>query len=162
MLVIERLSTDGLVRARSVRQRALRDSPDAFGMTLAEELAVDNQCWIDTLSHARRAVFVAVNNEEDCGLVMGMPNREDESEAYLVAMWVAPSTRGIGAGRALVQSVIDWAKTQQFRAILLDVADSNFPAIELYTRMRFEPTGKTGTTPAPREHITEHQRRLAL
>ena len=48
------------------------------------------------------------------------------------------------------------------RRLLLAVADGNAPAIALYERKGFEPNGEISKFPAPREHISEHQRELRL
>ena len=62
----------------------------------------------------------------------------------------------------LVDAVIEWARSIGVTRLLLDVADHNAPAIELYTRKGFEPNGEVSTMPPPREHIHEHQRELSL
>ena len=77
-------------------------------------------------------------------------------------MWVAPEARKSGAGVLLVQSVIDWAKHNCFKMLLLDVANDNVAAIALYEKMSFSSTGRTGSLPYPREHILEHRRARKL
>lgn len=99
---------------------------------------------------------------EDVGCVRGAPDDTDPSRAFLLSMWVAPRFRDRGIGQQLVGSVIDWARSEGFGALVLDVADDNRPAVALYAKMGFEPTGETGTLPPPREHVTEHRRILAL
>jgi len=83
-------------------------------------------------------------------------------DAGLFAMWVAPASRGKGIGRALVGAVVQWARSRGYRRVLLDVADENAHAVRLYERCGFVPTGERGLLPAPREHVLEHQRALAL
>jgi len=77
-------------------------------------------------------------------------------------MWVAPEVRRRGVGGMLVDAVIEWARSNGVTRLLLDVADNNAPAIELYARKGFEPNGEVGTLPPPREYIREHQRELRL
>jgi len=79
-----------------------------------------------------------------------------------ISMWVAPEARGKSIGAALIAAVVDWARRQGFDRLLLDVADDNIPAISLYARKGFEPTGAVSSLPAPREHIVEHERALKL
>ena len=62
----------------------------------------------------------------------------------------------------LIEALIDWARTAGHDRLLLDVADTNLPAVRLYERMGFEPTGAVGSLPPPREHIREHGRALDL
>ena len=77
-------------------------------------------------------------------------------------MWVAPEVRRRGVGGALVDAVINWARSSDVDRLLLDVADDNAPAIALYTRKGFDPNGEVSTQPPPREHIREHRRELRL
>ena len=86
----------------------------------------------------------------------------EDGAAGLFGMWVAPSARGQGAGGALVDAVVAWARAEAFPRILLDVGDDNEPAIHLYASRGFVPTGVTTTLPAPRDHVHEHQRGLLL
>jgi ribosomal protein S18 acetylase RimI-like enzyme len=77
-------------------------------------------------------------------------------------MWVAPEARGHGVGEQLILAVKDWARSAGHARLLLDVADGNLPAVALYERMGFEPTGEIGSLPPPREHVAEHRRALDL
>jgi hypothetical protein len=46
--------------------------------------------------------------------------------------------------------------------VTLWVADGNAAAAALYDGLGLGRTGRTGAFPPPREHITEHERRLVL
>lgn len=155
---IRRLSSADWARYRRIRLESLRDAPEAFGSTFDEALGRGEADWrlqLDAL-----ATFVAVANGSDIGTVRGGPDQDDIRTAFLLSMWVAPAHRGRGVGDRLVQTVIDWARSEACSRLILDVADHNHPALALYTRAGFRPTGETGTLPPPRTHIPE--RRLAL
>ena len=64
--------------------------------------------------------------------------------------------------RKLIESVIEWAREQNCRRVVLEVANENQAAIALYHACGFQPTGRTGTLPSPREHIIEHELELIL
>ena len=157
---IHRLVPDNWKRLREIRLAALRDSPDAFGSTLADTIARDEANWREQI--ATLATFIAVVNGCDIGMVRGGPHEIDPATAYLLSMWVAPDHRHRGYGDLLIQAVIGWAKAAGYGQLVLDVADDNQPAVALYTRLGFEPTGETGTLPAPRTHVREHRRALAF
>jgi ribosomal protein S18 acetylase RimI-like enzyme len=159
---IERMRPDDGERVRTVRLQALRDTPDAFGTTLAQDSARPLAEWRTRLESPQGATFVAVEGARDVGLVVGNPYEGHEGAAGLFAMWVAPECRGRRLGEALIDAVVAWARASGLRRVLLDVADRNVPAIRLYARKGFEPTGVTGSLPPPREHILEHQRGLEL
>lgn len=156
---IVRLTPDEGPRLRAIRLAALRDAPDAFGSTYAETAARPPADWAAQLRDL--ATFVAVLDGADAGMVRGGPG-ERAGDAWLLSMWVAPSARGRGVGEALVAAVVDWARREGFARVVLDVADENAPAVGLYARLGFEPTGEVGHLPPPRERRREHRRALPL
>lgn len=157
---IQRLTHDEGDRLRALRLASLRDAPDAFGATIDETAARPPGSWRRQLVDL--ATFVAVADGVDVGLVRIGPFTEDPRAAMLISMWVAPAARGRGAGDALIAAAVDWARAQGFARVVLDVGDHNAPAIALYARNGFEPTGETGSLPPPREHVREHRRALVL
>lgn len=59
------------------------------------------------------------------------------SELYLCAIAVAASARGKGIGTSLIHYTFDFAKENGYKAILLNVNDSNERAHKLYKKMGF-------------------------
>ena len=157
---IRRLEAHEGLRLRTIRLRALADAPDAFGSTYGEAADRPPESWAAQLQEI--ATFVAVVDGEDVGLVRGARDDARTDAAWLISMWVAPEVRGRGVGEALIDAVVEWTRAIGARRLLLDVGDHNRPAIALYARKGFEPNGTTGSLPAPRSHIREHQRELRL
>ncbi len=157
---VRRLAPDDWERFRRIRLAALLDAPDAFGSTIDEALARREAGWRSQLETL--ATFVAIMDDVDVGMVRGGPDDADPATAFLLSMWVAPSFRGCGVGDRLVRVVIDWARSTGFSRLVLDVADHNLPAVALYARAGFDPTGEAGTLPPPRSHIREHRRAMVL
>ncbi len=143
-------------RLRELRLRALRDTPDAFGSTEASALAVKHEGWAQQL--ATMPTFAATQDGADLGLVRVMRDEERADLGWLISMWVAPEARRLGTGRNLVETAVTAAATQGWEYLALDVADDNFPAVQLYASLGFEATGETGTLAPPRQHIREHRR----
>jgi GNAT superfamily N-acetyltransferase len=104
---VRRLSTGEATLVRDLRLRALRDAPMAFGSTLAREEAYTLEQWARWGAGEGQAVFVA---EPAAGLASGAIDDDDPTFAHLCARWVAPEARGTGAGRALVEAVVAWAR----------------------------------------------------
>lgn len=145
---------------RSVRLKALADTPDAFGSTFDKERGLIEDDWRKRLERSGAKTFVALTEGgAPVGLIVGAPYDED---AGLFSMWVDSSERRKGIGSELVDAVILWARNHQFNRLLLDVADQNVSAIRFYESKGFTSTGITGTLPPPREHITERQLVFAL
>jgi GNAT superfamily N-acetyltransferase len=88
-------------------------------------------------------LFVAERSGRALGLVYGRLEHERPEVAYLEAMWVDPSARGRGVGRALVAAVIAWARARSARRIELQVTEGNTNAEYLYGRAGFAPTQET-------------------
>ena len=160
MLEIQRLQASEGERWRSIRLASLGDAPDAFGTTLAEASVRPLESW--SMQLLALPTFVAVRDGEDVGVARGAPDVAEKDTAFLLSMWAAPHARGTGVGGALVDAVVDWAQAEGFSRLMLDVADANEPAIALYARKGFEPSGEVGMLPAPRRHILEHRRVLVL
>ena len=152
---IDRLDVGDGERLRAIRLRALRDTPDAFETTVEEAEARPLESWHRQLEQLE--TFVATAGGHDVGLVRGTRHDHFRDAGYLVSMWVAPEARRLGIGSALVDAVARWAKTQGFNRLLLDVGEKNSPAIGLYTRKGFVPSGEVGTLPPPRDHVREIQ-----
>jgi ribosomal protein S18 acetylase RimI-like enzyme len=129
---VERMGPEGWERVRAIRLRALADAPDAFGTTLAEDEARPHGEWRARLEDPGVATFVAAGDGRDLGLATGTGYHGSDGAAGLFFMWVDPGSRGRGIGGALVDAVVAWARTAGYRGVLLDVADTNAPAIRLY------------------------------
>lgn len=157
---IQRLAAHEGPRLRAIRLRSLAEAPDAFGSTCDEAAARTPDSWAAQLREI--PAFAAVVDGEDAGIVRGARDDSRADTAWLISMWVAPEVRGQGVGEALIDAVVRWARSSGARRLLLDVGDHNQPAIALYARKGFEPNGTTGSLPAPRNHIREHQRELRL
>ena len=157
---IRRLAAEEAPRLRAIRLRSLAEAPDAFATTYDEAASLPLSSW--TAQLRKIVTFVAVVDGEDVGLVRGARDDSHADAAWLISMWVSPEVRGQGVGEALIDAVVEWARGSGARRLLLDVGDHNQPAIALYARMGFEPNGTTGSLPAPRDHMREHQRELRL
>lgn len=160
---VERLGEGDWARARAIRLAALADAPDAFWRTLAEELLLTEADWRGRLAREDATTFVVVDEAGgDVALATGIPQDDHPGDAAVVSVWVAPSARGRGAGRLVMQAVIDWSRVCGYVGLRLDVGDDNAPANALYSSLGFEPTGERFAFPPPREHVNEHERRLVL
>ncbi|MGH8996762.1 MAG: GNAT family N-acetyltransferase [Acidimicrobiales bacterium] len=162
MLRIDRLSPQEVERARSIRLRSLNEAPDSFGSTYQAEAAYAESDWRKRLERPDAATFVASQHGGGVGIVVGVADPSHAGVAVLNAMWVPPESRGRRVGEALVNAVIDWARSEGCHAVLLGVADQSAAAQRLYERMGLVPTGTVGTLAPPREHLTLHERRLEL
>jgi ribosomal protein S18 acetylase RimI-like enzyme len=158
VVVVRRVTENDWSDLRAVRLAALVDSPAAFGSTLEREQAYDEADWRSWLSTA--VVFIGFTQDGPVGMVAGIEG-ETAHERHLVAMWVDPEHRGHGLGSSLVDQVVQWAREQGARRLVLWVADGNDAALHLYRRHGFAESGKSKPLPS-NPTINEEQLLLRL
>jgi GNAT superfamily N-acetyltransferase len=131
---------------RDLRLRALADSPDAFGGTLAEGIDRPDTEWSNRLASGADTRWnfpvVAELAGEAIGLAWGRIEPSEPEAAHLYQMWVDPRFRRLGAGQMLLQAVIDWAKYANVRFLALGVTCGDSAARRLYSRAGFKAVGE--------------------
>lgn len=140
VLDVERLTPDQWRMWRTVRLRALEESPEAFGSTLVDwsgDRDVE-QRWRERLEKVP-ANFIAYWGGAPVGQASGVAT-DRSGQVELISVWVAPEARGVGVGRGLLDAVREWARDQQAHSLVLSVKVGNAPAIALYEREGFELT----------------------
>jgi RimJ/RimL family protein N-acetyltransferase len=124
---------------RALRLEALSTDPDAFGSTYEREVRTTDEEWQRWL--APGVTFLFESDGQSAGIVAGVRDREDQSVAWLMAMWVRAPFRGTGAAGALVSAVLAWAADGDAKELRLKVVDSNERARRSYERAGFRLTG---------------------
>lgn len=140
MVDIVQAGPDDWALVRDVRLRALADSPDAFGATLAEAQAQPEQVWRDRLAGSNPTLLAV---HEGAGVAMGggyVPPDADVDVAWLWGMWTDPAVRGRGVGRLVLDRLVAWAQDAG-RTPYLHVTEGNDAARALYVSCGFVPTG---------------------
>jgi GNAT superfamily N-acetyltransferase len=157
-LTIRRIRPDEGPRLRTLRLQALADAPMAFGSTWAREKAFPERVWHERAAGAAsgvdRATFVAERGGQWIGLATGLAEEPDTAAGagpVLVGMFVDAAERRRHVGLALVEAVADWAWSRGAGRLFLWVTATNAPALGLYRRCGFRPTGEArpvGHTPS--------------
>ncbi|MFO7539732.1 MAG: GNAT family N-acetyltransferase [Chloroflexota bacterium] len=133
---------------KNIRLRALADSPDAFGRTLAEAQEYADDYWSGRLSSGansgRDLPLVAECDDEPIGLTWGRIEASRPEVANLYQVWVDPDYRQHGVGQLLLERVITWARAENARYLDLGVTFADSPAMRFYRRNGFEPLAKPG------------------
>ena len=120
---------------------------DAFEAVAAEGRWMGAEAPIDRV--ARRAGFDRAVARDDSvlflaeagGAVVGSSYASLSGGVVDLGMFVVAGQRGGGIGSALLEAVIDWARTQEAHKVSLAVWPTNFPAIGLYARYGFRIEG---------------------
>jgi ribosomal protein S18 acetylase RimI-like enzyme len=149
---------------REVRLDALKGAPRAYWTTYADAAGRSDEEWrqLVTQPPERSRTWLALRERRPVGTVgaFRLPDQPPD-ECILVGMWVDPGARGLGVGELLVGTVVEAASQQGMRRVVLEVAHENGPAVALYERLGFVPTGRTGAMPHD-PSITEFEMELVL
>ena len=147
---VRQIRADEGLKLRAIRLRALADAPTAFGSTLAQEEKFPERLWHERAKGGAggtdRVTFVAEREGQLIGIATGLardPDEPNDPRPVLVGMFVAPEARRCGVGVALVDAVARWARDRRATSLFLWVTSTNSPAIELYVKCGFRPTGET-------------------
>jgi GNAT superfamily N-acetyltransferase len=93
------------------------------------------------------AALLAVEGDQAVGFV-GV-RRFGDGVGEVKRMYVAPTGRGKGIGRALATAAVDAAAVLGYRELLLDTVASMTAAIATYSSLGFEPTEPYRHNPLP-------------
>lgn len=127
----------------SFRLRGLKESPEAFGSTYAEESGMSPEEVRRRLPHTDENFVLGAFSEE--GRLRGVAGFYRDThlklrhKGVIWGMYVAPEARGGGVGRALLSAVI--ARGQSLpglERIILDVVTVNAAARGLYLSQGFQ------------------------
>ena len=145
---------------RAVRLAMLLDTPLAYGSNFAREIAFPDGLWVERMADS--AAWLAFEEAQPVGAVtlFAAPDKPVD-EANLVALWVASHARGRWVADRLVETLLEHARREGLRRVVLDVADGNGRAIGFYERAGFTRTGRTGDLPH-QPGVTEFEMEFVL
>lgn len=140
-IIVRNLSSNDWQLYKCIRLRSLVESPDAFGSTYEEEVSFSNDKWLDRVNVGSRAKdalpLLAEIDEQAIGLACGVIHSVNDKYAMVYQMWVDPSVRGRGVGKALLKRIMNWAAEAKMHGVKLDVTTSNEGALKLYSPAGF-------------------------
>ena len=120
---------------KKVRLQSITESPKSFGLTYEAVSAYTDDQWRERAGNRTPPMyFVARDEGVPIGLIGGV---KAHAEFNLIAMWVAPSHRGRGVGKALVATVLSTAASRGESEVSLFVSPINKAASTLYESMGF-------------------------
>lgn len=148
MLTLEPLSPRLATHLKTVRLRALQDTPSAFLSTYAQESQLSEADWLKRAAKWSNGIssvcFLAMDQEPPCGIIACYFDEHDPPRPTVVSMWVAPEHRRTSLGTRLMNEVQRWAQSRGAEELRLMVTNNNAKAISFYERCGFIFTGTTG------------------
>lgn len=152
MVQVRRIRPDDGALLRELRLRSIADAPKAFGQPIEDVRARPEVEWQRAARRASRGdhrtwLFAELDGRV-VGLVQG--RRRRPASLLLFSMWVEPSARRLGVGRALVETLASWGTGWEARETVLWVYRDNLGARDFYRRLGFRtvhagPDAETGT-----------------
>lgn len=163
---VRRLAPAEVALHRSLRLRALEDSPDSFGETLAEAAAQPLEHWVAltwaVTEPSVQVMLLAVAGDDVIGSAYGLLDRERPDGGRVGGMWVDPAWRRRGVGRTLLEGVLDWARGRGLGRLGLWAPAHSPAALALYARAGFRETGERRPIPTnPSRWIVAMERQLS-
>jgi ribosomal protein S18 acetylase RimI-like enzyme len=148
-----------------LRREALESEPLAFSSSPTEDRVQMPGMLDQYLAHRTKAIFGAF----EPGLIgmAGIMQEEGAKSRHKARLWgvyVVPSGRGAGVGRALVEAAIEFARSLEgLTHVHLCVAESGHAAQALYSRLGFRTWGMEPAAMRVGEvSVAEHHMVLAL
>jgi ribosomal protein S18 acetylase RimI-like enzyme len=126
---------------RSLRLRALREHPDAFTSSYADDREQPVEAAAQRL--AAHPFWGAYQHAELYGFV-GLERElraKGRHKATVMGMYVAPEVGGQGVGRALLDALVRHARANGLESLVLTVTEGNAHARRLYEAAGFRSFG---------------------
>jgi ribosomal protein S18 acetylase RimI-like enzyme len=126
---------------RELRLRALKEHADAFTSSYEEDVQKPLTATEQRIDGGDGSTFWGAFVDGRLQGIVGLarePRRKNAHKADIVAMYVAPEAGRRGLGRALLQAVIDHARSVAgLEQLVLTVTRNNHAAFELYRTTGF-------------------------
>jgi ribosomal protein S18 acetylase RimI-like enzyme len=103
------------------------------------------------LEDERNSFFLAYDGEAIAGFLRGtelLQLKSAERQMFLYEIAVAEGYRRRGAGRALIETLLEWCRVRRFEEVFVFTDPSNTAAVRLY-----QSTGAVTETPADRMFV---------
>lgn len=123
----------------------LKQNPEAFSSSYEDVMKQENPvaAMAGRLDNPEKFTIGAFKDAELVGIATLeiKPFVKQEHKAKIGSVYVSPRARGLGAGRALIETIIENAPRLDIEQITLDVVAGNAPAKKLYESLGFQTYG---------------------
>ncbi len=122
---IQQLTVEDVEVFKSIRLEALNSDPGNFGSSFEIESVRTDREWLEILEDQSRAHFALKSDNVVVGLTGVITCREDATCAKLIASYIRKDYRRMGGSELLYRVRIDWARRNNFKAIIVSHRESN-------------------------------------
>jgi GNAT superfamily N-acetyltransferase len=140
------LKASDATQYRKLMLQAYELAADAFTSTAAGREAEPESFWVKRIADpsGTGAAFGAFEGQELVGTVAleFSAKPKTKHKALVIGMYVSPGARGTGAGRALLEAAVEYARAREgMLQLTLTVTEGNAPAASLYASAGFQSFG---------------------
>jgi ribosomal protein S18 acetylase RimI-like enzyme len=123
---------------KEIRLESLKESPQAFGGTFANESSQTDDQWKERITDNRRFFVLA----QEGGATIGITGAKKvgDTDWTIVAVYLTPESRGKGYSKQLLSSVLQELKSRGAKLVTLTVNTEQKSAIKLYQGLGFQIT----------------------
>lgn len=151
MYTIARLGHEHVADYHRLRLAALHDTPTAFTGSIPTEQATPEAQLRERIAGASLSTIWGAWDAQGALVgttgVLHLAQEKIQHKATVYAVYVAPSARGAGLARALMQAAIEYARAQPaLRQLQLAVTVGNDRAHQLYQSLGFVEYGREPET----------------
>lgn len=125
---------------RSVRLRALAESPEAFVADHESEAAEGDDFWRERMRRSVRLIAEKDGSSVGVASLGAVPERPNARQIF--GLWVDPALRGSGVATALVRAGVRTAEEEGMRHVLYWVGTDNGRAVAFASGFGFRPTSE--------------------
>lgn len=111
--VLQQLDATQWQNYKKIRLEALRTKPGVFGSNYQKEAAYTQQEWVDLLDNQNCIMFGLYEQGNIVGITGAVLDRDDLSNAILIASFIQEPHRGKGLSKLFYQARIAWARQKQ-------------------------------------------------
>lgn len=139
---VRKITLDNYDDFYQIRLEALKQAPEAFGMSLEEAKEIGKEEYRKRIPiNKNGAVFVSYDrNQKPCGAVVVHQEKgiKREHRAFICSVFVSQSLRSNGVGELLMKAAIEFAQNDpKIERLMLSVNSENESAKKLYSKMGF-------------------------
>lgn len=141
------LSPEDWAEYKRIRLEALQDSPQAYGRSYNETVGETDEFWKEKMKDVqdgKRVRLFARLDGEIVGVVSGSPEHGEKlhHRVHINETYISPKARGKGAGKMLMQAIIEeFKKKPEVIVLSLNVAVTQKEAQKLYESLGFKIIG---------------------
>jgi L-amino acid N-acyltransferase YncA len=125
---------------RSLRLRALQDSPSAFGSEYRHEVGWSADVWAREFESS--VWVVARDGDTEVGLARSVKEVEGAEHRNIESVWVAPRHRRLGICRMMLSRLVELERTAGASELRAWILKGNVTARNAYLRFGFVLTGE--------------------